>query len=266
MLRSLGATPVVVDALDREALVAAVRRAAPTHVIHELTNLPKAGPRRSSDMVPTNRLRTEGTRNLLDAAVASGARRIIAGSFALLGSAPGPSRQEGRILAATQAVQSMESQILDAARRGVIEGIVLRYGLVYGHGNPSTEELIALVRKRRLPRIRDDRGKLPFIHLDDAVAATIASLNHGSSASVYNIVDDRPASFSEMLVEMANLVGAPPPFAVPAWFLRLVVPFMGQVFGQQLMLSNDKARRELGWVPRYPSFREGLRQTLAVAA
>jgi nucleoside-diphosphate-sugar epimerase len=130
--RSYGdVAPVIVDALDQKALEDAVRRAAPTHVVHELTALPKAGARRASDLEPTNRLRDEATRNLLAAAIAARVQRIVVGSFALIGSAPGALTSDGQIDAASLAVRSMESQILKAARRGVIEGVVLRYGLFY---------------------------------------------------------------------------------------------------------------------------------------
>jgi nucleoside-diphosphate-sugar epimerase len=156
----------------------------------------------------------------------------------------------------------MESQIIAAVRGGAIEGIVLRYGLFYGPGNPATDELIALVRKRRLPRVRNDRGQLPYIHLDDAVAATVAALEHGTSGSVYDIVDDHPTSFSDMVTELANIAGAPTPLTVPAWLLRIVTPYMARLFSLQLRLSNAKARQDLGWAPMFPSYREGLRQTI----
>src|SRR4029453_7740076 len=129
-LRALGVSVAVADALNREALIAAVRAARPTHVIHQLTALPKDAPRRASDLTATNRLRIDGTRNLLDAAVAAGARRFVVGSFAPL-SPRGPVAPDPQDEAAV-AVRSMESQVLDATRRGVIEGIVLRYGLFYG--------------------------------------------------------------------------------------------------------------------------------------
>jgi hypothetical protein len=115
----------------------------------------------------------------------------------------------------------MESQTLDAARSGAIEGIVLRYGLFYGPGNPATDDLIARVRRRGVPRVRNDQGQLPYIHLDDAVSATIAALDHGVSGGVYDIVDDRPTSFSEMVTELASVAGAPTPRTLPAWVLRL---------------------------------------------
>jgi len=265
-IRGAGAAPVVVDALDAAALEKAVREAAPTHVVHELTALPKTGPRRASDLEPTNRLRDEGTRNLLQAAIAAGARRIVGGSFALLASAPPVEGPDADVDRAVAALRSMESQILAAARVDSIEGIVLRYGLFYGPGNPATDELIAMARKRWLPRVRNDGGQLPYIHVDDAVAATMAALEHGPSGSVYDIVDDHPASFSEMVTELAHVAGAPRPLTVPGWLVRVAAPYMARLFTLRLQLSNVAARRELGWAPRYASYREGLRQTIARAA
>jgi nucleoside-diphosphate-sugar epimerase len=160
----------------------------------------------------------------------------------------------------------MESQALDAARRGAIESIGGRYGLFFGPGNPATEEMIALVRKRWLPRVRNDRGQLPYIHLDDAVAATAAALEHGPSGSVYDIVDDRPASFSEMVTEMAAAAGARPPLTVSPWLVRLATPYMARLLMLSVPLSNAAAKRDLHWVPMFPSYREGLRQTIAQAA
>ena len=262
LLRQLGATPIVVDALDAPALDRAVRSAAPTHVIHELTALPKTGVRRASELEPTNRLRDEGTRNLLQAAIAAGAHRIITGSFAMLGAVPPGSRTDADNLRAAQAVRSMESQILEAARRGAIEGVVLRYGLFYGPGNPATDEFLALAHKRRLPIVRGDRGQLPFVHIHDTVTATVASLDRGTSGSVYDIVDDHPASFSEMVAAMAEIAGAPRPFRVPAWLPRLLAPYAAQLLTMRLPLSNAAARRDLAWAPMFPSYREGLRQTI----
>ena len=266
MIRGAGATPVVVDALDAAALEKAVRQAEPTHVVHELTALPKTGPRRASDLEPTNRLRDEGTRNLLQAAIAAGARRLVGGSFAMLASAPAVEGSDAHVDHAVAALRSMESQILEAARSGRIEGVVLRYGLFYGPGNPATDELIAMARKRRLPRVRNDGGQLPYIHIDDAVAATIAALEHGPSGSIYDIVDDHPSSFSEMVTELARVAGARRPLTVPGWLVRVAAPYMARLFTMRLPLSNAAARRDLGWAPRYPSYREGLRQTIARAA
>jgi nucleoside-diphosphate-sugar epimerase len=264
LIQSLGATPVLMDALDPASVEGAVRSVAPTHVIHELTALPKMGPRRASELDPTNRLRVEGTRNLLRAAIAVGARRVVAGSFAPL--AGPPTAAEARIDPAAQALQSMESQILEAARAGEIEGIILRYGLFYGLETPSTQEMFALVRKRRLPIVRRDPGQLPFIHVADAAAATVAALDHGASGSIYDIVDDCPANFSETAVEIARITGAPRPFAVPGWLLRLTAPYTARILSMRLRLSNAKARKELEWAPMFPSYKEGLRQNIERAA
>ena len=259
LIRGLGASPVVVDALDAAALDKAVREAAPTHVVHELTALPKAGPRSAQELEPTNKLRDEGTRNLLRAAIAAGAQRIVVGSFALTGAGP-QQTSNADLNRAAAAVRSMESQVLDAAHRRDIEGVVLRYGLFYGPGNPATDDLIARVRKRRVPRVRNDRGQLPYIHLDDAVAATVAALDRGTSGSVYDIVDDHPTSFSGMVTELANVTGAPPPWTVPAWLLRMAAPYVARLLTLQVRLSNARAREDLGWAPMFPSYREGLRQ------
>ena len=152
----------------------------------------------------------------------------------------------------------MESQILDASARGLIEGIVLRYGLFYGPENGTTDQLIALARRRLLPTVRGDRGLLPFIHLEDAASATIAALERGPAGSVYDIVDDRASSMSEMALAIAESVGAPRPIAVPSWLPRLLSPYMARMMAIRLPLSNEKARLELGWRPSYPTIHEGL--------
>ena len=264
MLRALGATPAVADALDADALRRVVVQARPTHVIHQLTALPKGGPRSARDLVPTNRLRTEGTKNLVDAAVAAGAKRFIAGSFALIGSATSDVPAEAQ--AAADAVRSMESQVLDASARGRFEGIILRYGLFYGPDNGMTQQMIALARRRMLPTMRGDRGLLPPIHIDDAANATIAALDHGAAGSIYDIVDDHPVSLSDIVRTIAESAGAPRPFAVPAWLPRLLAPYMARMFAIRLPLSNQKARVELGWRPRYPNIREGLSGVVSRAA
>jgi nucleoside-diphosphate-sugar epimerase len=266
MISALGATPVIVDALDADALERAVTSAAPTHVIHQLTALPKAGVRRAADLEGTNRLREEGTTNLLRAAIAAGASRIIAGSFAMFGNPSSVVNSAASTKRAAEAVRSMESQILEASRNGAIEGIILRYGLFYGPDNPATEEMIAMVRRRRLPRLRHDRGRLPFIHVEDAVAATVAALDKGAAGSIFDIVDDHPASFSEMVTFMAEVAGAPRPLSVPEWLLRVIAPYLARLLTLDVRLSNQKAKRELRWMPMFPSYREGLRETFAHAA
>lgn len=263
-IRSLGATPVVVNALDADALARAVVQAAPDVVIHQLTNLPKTGVRSVRDLESTNRLRTDGTRNLIAAAVAARARRIIGASF-IMSLAARP-EGNGDVDEAVAAMRSLETQIVEASRAGKIEGIVLRYGMWYGPGNPMTRQMIAMAKRRMLPTVRGDRSLLPVLHLDDAVGATIAALDHGRPGTIYDIVDDEPVSMTEIVQELARRVGAPRPFAVPAWIPRLLAPYMARITSVRLPVSNAPARAELGWRPAYPTMRDGLARTLSNAA
>ena len=261
-LRALGASPSVADALNRDALIAAVVAARPTHVIHQLTAIPKEGARSAKDLAATNRLRIDGTRNLLEAAIAAGARRFIVGSFALL--ADRGSIATGGDVAA--AIRSMERQVLDATARGSIEGVILRYGLFYGLETPSTVKMIDMVRRRRLPVIRGDAGQLPLIHVDDAVSATVAALDRAPAGSTYDIVDDQAVSMSQVVEGLAEYTGAPAPFRVPAWLPRLIAPYMARLTSMQMPLSNAKAKAELGWRPKYSNMREGLAGMFSQAA
>lgn len=263
-LIALGATPAVADALNAAQLDDVVQAARPTHVIHQLTALPKDGPRRARDLAATNRLRIDGTRHLLAAAIAAGATRIIGGSFAPMHGI-GADAPTG-LRAGADAVRSMESQILDTSRAGAIEGVVLRYGLFYGPDNPVTVKMLALVRRRMLPVVRHDRGLLPCIHLDDAVSATVAALERGAPGGVYDIVDDRPVSMSEIASVMAEYAGAPAPRTVPAWLPRLLSRYLATMTSMRLPLSNAEARAALGWQPVFSTIHEGLAHTVARAA
>lgn len=256
LLRDLGATPALAEALNREALKSVVLAAHPTHVIHQLTALPQDGVRRASDLTLTNQLRIDGTRNLLDAAIAVGAIRFIGGSFAPLQGINADAPQA--VQPAAAASRSMDSQILQASQSGKIEGIVLRYGLFYGVENPATQKMIAFVKRRRFPVIRGDRSLLPCIHIADAVSATVAALNHGSAGSVYDIVDDQPVSMTEMVNAIAKYVAAPPPRAVPHWLLRLFSPYLAGMMTIHLPLSNEKARTELNWHPIFHTWSDAL--------
>jgi nucleoside-diphosphate-sugar epimerase len=256
MIRNLGAKPVVADALDGAALHTMVEAAHPTHVIHELTAIPSGGVRKASELAATNRLRIEGTRNLLSAAIAAGAARIVVGSFA-------PMQGVGRdvpqdVQDSVAAVRSMESQTLEVSRSGRIEGIVLRYGLFYGRGNPATEKMISLVRRRMLPVVHGDHSLLPWINIADAVSATVAALDHGQPGGVYDIVDDKPMSMTEVVQAIAEYAGARPPRTVPHWLMRLSAPYLAMMVGMYLPLLNQKARTELAWHPLFPTWRDGL--------
>lgn len=260
-LRALGAQPAVADALDVSALRRVVVDARPTHVIHQLTALPKAGVRTARDLVPTNRLRIDGTRNLIAAAVDAGAHRIVIGSFAPL-LANDPADLPPEMQAGIDAIRSMESQALDAAKQGLLEAIVLRYGLFYGPKNPATRQMIALAKRRMLPVVRGDHSLLPYIHIDDAVSATVAALTRGTSGAIYNVVDDHAASMTDMVRDLAREVGAGRPLTVPAWLPKLIAPYLARITSLRIPLSNASARADLGWTPAYPTYREGLRDVV----
>ena len=263
-LRALGASVAVADALNREALIAALQAAHPTHVIHQLTALPRSGPRRPSDLDPTNRLRIDGTRNLLEAAIHAGARRFLVGSFAILSPRGPVATASGD--AAAAAVRSMESQVLETTARGAIEGVILRYGMFYGLETPSTAAIIEMVRKRRLPVVRGDAGQLPVIHVDDAVSATVAALDAAPPGAVYDIVDDRAVSFTEIVDSIAEYTGSATPLRVPGWLPRLVAPYMARMTSTRMPLSNARAKAELGWRPKYATMRDGLAEMFRQAA
>jgi nucleoside-diphosphate-sugar epimerase len=273
LLEALGATAAVVDARDDEALTRAVRAAAPTHVLHLLTALPKGGPMRAADLTATNELRVTGTANLLRAAIAAGAQRLVAESFVGiygygdLGSQPrgeddlpplqGP---DAGIRAISGALRSLEQQVLNANASGKIEAMVLRYGMFYGLGNPSTRSLLDMLRRRRLPLPRNTHGLASFIQLDDAVRATIAALERGRAGAIYNIVDDEPIGFADFLIAAALATGAPRPIMLPRWLLSLAAPMGVTTIATRLPVSNARARSELGWRPQFPSYREGVAQ------
>jgi len=267
-LRAAGAEPAVVDALDREAVLAAVAKAEPDVVVHQLTALRGIGNPRAfeRDFAPTNRLRTEGTDILLAAARAAGVRRFVAQSF---GGWPyertgGPVKDETAALdphPAPNARSTLDGiRYLEAAVTGFPGGIALRYGGFYGPGTSLSGggEHLEMVRKRRFPIVGDGRGVWSFCHIDDAAGATLTAVERGAPG-VYNVADDEPAPVSEWLPALARAVGAPPPRRVPAWLARPLLGPQGMVMMTSARgMSNAKAKRELAWTPSYPSWREGF--------
>lgn len=273
-VRALGATAVVGDGLDRDGVMRAVVESAPEVVVHQMTALSSAPNIRRFDdtFAATNRLRTEGTRNLLDAAAAAGARRFVAQSYAgwpyeRSGHGlkteedpldPSPPARMSRTLAAIRQLESM------VTGQDEVEGVVLRYGSFYGPGSDFSREgsMVAQVRKRRLPVIGDGAGVFSFVHLDDAAGATVLAVDHGH-AGIYNVVDDEPAPAGVWLPELARMIGAKPPRRMPVWVGRLAAGEPGvSMFTRVRGTSNAKAKRELGWTLTYPSWRQGFRDGL----
>jgi nucleoside-diphosphate-sugar epimerase len=265
-VREAGAEPAVVDGLDREAVIAAVEAAAPEVIVHQMTALADLRSLRRVDraFAATNDLRTRGTDNLLAAAARVGTRRVIAqGNSFVYERSGGPVKTEEDPLvsrppgpSSAQSVAAMR-YVEETVPRAVPEGIVLRYGTFYGPG--ASDPLLDALRKRQLPVIGGGTGIWSFIEITDAAAATLAAVDHGAS-DAYNVVDNDPAAVAEWLPYLAEVAGAKPPLRVPAWLGRLLA---GEFAVSQMIdargSSNEKARKELGWEPRYASWREGFR-------
>jgi nucleoside-diphosphate-sugar epimerase len=271
-LRDAGAEAVVCDVFDRDGVRDAMARARPEAVVHQLTALPwRIDPRKRSSYEATNRIRTEGTRVLVEAARAGGARRMVAQSLAFTYAPEGDWVKEedaplveglrGPLGEAMAADQELERTVLGADG---LEGVVLRYGFFYGPGTPYAADgwVAHDVRRRRLPVVGDGRATYSLIHVDDAADATVAALERGAPG-VYNVVDDDPAPMRDWVPAYAEALGAKPPRRIPAFLARLVG-------GKGLALmatgmrgaSNAKAKRELGWSPAHPSWRQGLPESL----
>jgi 2-alkyl-3-oxoalkanoate reductase len=273
-LRRVGAQPVIADALDRAAVARVVKESEPEVVIHQLTGLTGVTSLKNFDkeFALTNRLRTEGTDYLLQAARAAGVRRIVAQSYGnwnyeRTGSPvkteqdpfdPNPPANQVKSL---QAIRYVEDAVVNADG---IEGIALRYGNFYGPGTDFDlgGEIVTQVRKRKFPIIGDGAGVWSFVHIDDAAAAAIAAIGH-SRPGVYNVADDEPPPVAKWLPDLAAAVGAKPPLRVPVWLGRLAAGEVGVSMMTQIRgASNAKAKAELGWAPRYRTCHEGFRTGL----
>ena len=267
LLRTLGAKPVMLDILDARAVRKAVLENEAEAIVHEATALANAKWGRNFDKVftKTNELRTKGTDALVAAAREAGVRRFVAQSFASYRYVRegGPVKTEDDPLDATPPANARQSFAAMAYLEQVVTdfgGIVLRYGLFYGAANDG---LIEPVRKRQYPIIGDGGGITSWIHLDDAAAATVLALEKEGPA-IYNIVDDEPAPVREWLPVFARALGAKPPRRFPTWLARLVAGEAAVVMGTDARgASNAKAKRELGWAPRYPTWRTGFKAVYA---
>jgi nucleoside-diphosphate-sugar epimerase len=276
LVRSLGARPVVADALAPDEVARVVAEAEPEVIIHQLTAISADTNPRHFDrgFALTNRLRTEGTDHLLAAARAVGAKRFIAQSFAgwPFARTGGPVKSEEDPLDESPPKAFRETlaaiRYLERAVSGAdwIEGIALRYGGFYGPGTsissePGAEQ-VEMIRKRRFPIVGAGTGIWSLVQIEDAAAATVAAVDHGDPG-VYNVSDDEPAPVSEVLPALAEAVGAKPPRRIPRWLGRLFAGEGGVVMMTELRgAANAKAKRELGWELRYPSWRLGFRQGL----
>ena len=260
-----GAEAAIADALDPGGVRAAVEACRPDVVVNELTDLDRPlNPRRYAEWLEgTNRLRTEGTRNLVDAARTVDARLISQSVAFAYSFEPGVKTEDAPLIgseagAMADAIKDLEQQTLDAG------GIVLRYGFFYGPGTAYARDgqQIAMIEKRQMPIIGGGRGVFPFIHVDDAASATVAAIERGQPG-VYNIADDEPAAGKDWIPYVAELVGADKPRRIPKWIARFAAGQLAVMATQLQPVSNAKARRELDWEPRHKSWREGFKAELA---
>jgi nucleoside-diphosphate-sugar epimerase len=271
-VRRAGARGVVADVFDVHALGAAMEEARPEVIVHELTALPdRIDFRKADTYAATNRVRTEGTRNLIDAARTAGARRIVCQSIAFAYRMDGEglktendpllSEAAGAFGSGVSALREMESMVLGADG---LDGLVLRYGFFYGPGTYYGEDGTSTqdVRRRRLPIVGRGSGVFSFIHVDDAADATVAAVERGAPG-VYNVTDDEPAPMREWVPVFAQAAGAKPPRRVPVWLARFVAGKDVSNFAQELRgAANEKAKHELGWEPAHPSWRRGFAEAL----
>lgn len=274
-VKAMGAEPAVADALDPDAVMRVVTEARPEVVINQLTAIPDEVDLRHFDraFALTDRLRSEGTSHLVAAATKAGARRFVAQGFAGWGYAregtaikteedPLDSDPPAIFLRTLNALRELEAAVLGAWG---LEGLVLRYGWFYGPGTSIGEggSIVEVVRRRQMPIVGKGAGVWSFAHIDDVAAATLAAVERGAPG-VYNIADDDPAPVAEWLPALAEAVGAKPPRRVPACLARLLVGAAGvAIMTENRGISSAKAKRELGWAPRWPSWREGFRKGLS---
>ena len=265
-IERLGATPAIGDVLDSDATDRAVRAAKPDAIVSLLTRLPKNGPTSARHMKPNARVHREGTANIVRAARQAGVERLIAESVIfrygygdlppmLTEDDPPPETlPEGVPPEALSGVKALEESVLGAG------GIVLRYGLFYGASAGHVRFMSKMLKRRMMRLPGEERGALSWIHLDDAATATVAALDRGRPGEVYNICDDEPASFHAFTREMAEAIGAKQPGSIPVSVIRVVMPYLALAMTGTVTMSNAKAKRELGWAPRYPSIREGFNE------
>lgn len=268
LLASLGATPAVLDALNEQAVVEAVREAAPDVVMHQLTDLPpRYQPRKLGPFYEaTGRLRVDGTRHLLQGASAAGTRRFVYQSIAFLYSMRGPWVVDESAPVAVDAPDpfgagtraTLEGERLTLEAQG-IEGVVLRYGQLYGPGTyfAPDGDIARQTRQRRLAIVGGGAGVFSFLHVDDAASAAVCALTRGQG--IYNVTDDEPAPGREWIPLYAQAVGAPKPLRVPRWVAALMVGgFTAATLAEARGASNARAKHELAWQPRHPTWREGF--------
>jgi nucleoside-diphosphate-sugar epimerase len=277
-LRASGVEPLAADMMDRDGLLRAVDGIKADAAVHAATAL-RTAPMRHQGMAATDALRIQGTRNLVEAARVAGAGRLVAesmhfgygyGDFGdrVVTEDNTPFAPPGRSAALERHLEGFRVKEDLTLHTDGIDGVSLRFGALYGpgFGQGGTDQIVALLRRRALPVVPDRRtGLLPWTHLADAGAATVAALERGRPGQAYNIVDDEPARMGEHIRFVAAAFRTPKPMMVPLWLLRVVAPYLHVMLASSMRPSNAKAKRELGWMPIFPTHRDGIRALAAAS-
>ena len=269
VLEELGASPVVGDVFDTKGIAELVRLAEPEGVINMASKW-SVNPTRVPQVAPANEIREHGARNMVAAAGAAGARRYVNESMMfvygygdhpepLIESDP-PARLNSKGLQRViDAIVAAEGAVRERTERGEIEGACLRFGLFHGRHADSSRLMFDLVRRRRLPLIGSGDTIRSWIELEDAARAVADALERAPAGRVYNVVDDQPVKMRDYIGEIVRLTGAKPPRRVPRWLIKVGASYLAAAFGGgPLPVSNAKIKDELGWRPRYPTYREAL--------
>ena len=261
-IEQVGARAVTLDILDPTATERVVAEVAPDAIVQLATALPEAGPAKKKDLEATNRLRTEGTANLLAAARTAGVLRYVSESIALGYGDHGDEVVTEVTPFATEPTNDVLAPMLAALRaqdEGVrsFGGTVLRFGLLYGPTCGSTRFTEKMAKRRLLASPVAD-GLLPWIHVDDGAASVVSAVGSTQRGQAYNVVDDEPMGLRDHMALIAESVGAPGPKVLPARVVKATMPFAHAILSARIRASNERAKAELGWIPRYPSARDGL--------
>ena len=275
-IEALGARPVFGDVLAETDVKRVVDEVRPEGVAQLLNAIPKRGAIRPKDLDATNELREVGTRNLLASVKAHGTPRYVvesmvfgygygdSGGALLTEDAPfGQTVAAEHMNPALNALADMEQQVLQATQRSEVEGVVLRLGLFYGPGVGSTEFMISMLKKRMMFLPGGGKGQLSWIHVADGAAAVVDALEKAAPGSVYNVVDDEPASFWDMCAEMGRTLDIGGPKSIPVGVVKIVSSYAATMAATNLRVSNAKIKKELGWMPQFPTCREGAKDLLA---
>jgi nucleoside-diphosphate-sugar epimerase len=276
MVEGLGASAVVGDVFDAAAMVELVRSAEPEGVVN-LASKWSVYPTRISQVTPANEIREQGARNVVAAAAAAGVRRYLNESMVFVygygdhsqplseDQPPGQERRRG-LQRVIEAIVAAEHVVRERSEQGEIEGACMRFGFFHGRHADSTQRMFDLVRKRRLPLIGTGDSVRSWIELEDAASAVVDALERAPAGSVYNVVDDEPVVMRDYIGEIARLTGSKPARRMPYWLVNIGASYVAPAFGRgRLPISNAKLKQELGWSPRYPTYRDALRAAFVAA-